>query len=637
MKEALEDMTAEAGVVSAEALVGASGGVTAHDSFRHRGPVTCVAGIPHARAAVSSGYDGAVGLFDLETRRSELLGYHRHLVNRITVNPQGTRAASSSSDYTICIWDLRARRPALVLRGHSDDVEDFAFIDDETGVSASRDHRVIVWDLKTGAATRVIDEHEKDVLAVAYADGKIYTSGDDMTLRQWSLQTGAMLKKWGPFEQETDTCAIDPLHGRVILGCDDGFIRVFDIETGEPVREFAAHASGIKKVAASPTTGDVLSAAYDQRILVWDAETFGLKAEMEGLPTTWERSLNWSPDGARVLAGTFDGTVVEWDASSGQRLGEIGGAAGETGNACFNDVSANADGEVVLVSDDGYLRSARLRPDEARWLARVEPASGRMLMNAVTLDDANGLVVAGAHDHKLHIFRKVGGELRDEVEVALGQGPINCVRVAHNPGAAGEIFAACYSGAVVRVTPRGEIKGLIRVHEGAVKALRIHPTKDIGVSCGADNLLLSWSLTGELIERFPGHTAIVDDVDIDPTGEFIASTSRDFTVKVYSLSDGKLRHSVLLGHRSPKSLAFWSSGEVVIGDYWGALIKVELDGGRVTRRTIARNGISSLARSGEHLVAASYDGAAYLVRPEDLTVVRTIRAMTQRLEETSVV
>ena len=642
MKEALEDETAEASSPGADAHAAesngnGSSGDHARAAFRHRGPVTCVAGVPNARAAVTSGYDSAVGLFDFETGRAELLGYHRHLVNRITVNPQGTRAASSSSDYTICIWDLEARRPAQVLRGHSDDVEDFAFIDDETGVSASRDHRVIVWDLRTGAAVRVMDEHEKDVLAVAYDGGKIYTSGDDMTLRQWSLQTGAMLKKWGPFEQETDTCAIDPLHGRVILGCDDGFIRVFDIESGELVREMAAHAFGIKKVAASPTTGDLLSAAYDQRILVWDAETLELKAEMEGLPSTWERSLNWSPDGARILAGTFDGTVVEWDAASGRRLSEIGGSSGETGNACFNDVSANADGEIVLVSDDGYLRTARLSPDASRWLSRIEPASGRMLMNAVTLDETYRLVVAGAHDHRLHIFRKTEDGLRDEVEVKLGQGPINCIRVAHNRGFEGEIFAACYSGAIAHVTQGGEIKGMIRVHEGAVKALRVHPSKNLGVSCGADNLLLSWSLSGELIERFPGHTAIVDDVDIDPTGEFIASTSRDFTVKVYSLGDGKLRHSVLLGHRSPKSLSFWSPGVVIVGDYWGALIRVDLDGGRVTRRTIARNGISSLARSGEYLVAASYDGAAYLVRPDDLTVVETIRAMTQRLEEHSVV
>src|ERR1041384_4803248 len=237
MKEALVTESASAQAPNTGLFKAAPTSDPARAAFRPRGPVTCGAGGPHMRAAVTSGYDGAVGFFDLAMQQAKLLGYHRHLVNRITVNQQGTRAASSSSDYTICIWDLQTQQPVQVLRGHSDDVEDFAFIDEETGVSASRDHRVIIWNLRTGAATHIIDEHEKDVLAVAYADGKIYTSGDDMTLRQWHLQTGEMLKKWGPFEQETDTCAIDPLHRRVILGCDDGCIRVFDIESGDEMDE----------------------------------------------------------------------------------------------------------------------------------------------------------------------------------------------------------------------------------------------------------------------------------------------------------------------------------------------------------------------------------------------------------------
>ena len=33
-----------------------------------------------------------------------------------------------SSDYTVKLWDLASGRPIRVLRGHSDDVEDFTFV-----------------------------------------------------------------------------------------------------------------------------------------------------------------------------------------------------------------------------------------------------------------------------------------------------------------------------------------------------------------------------------------------------------------------------------------------------------------------------------------------------------------------------
>jgi len=602
---------------------------------RHRGPVTCVTGIPGRNAAVSAGYDGAIGYVDLDARAIALLGYHDHLANRVTVNATGTKAASCSSDYSIYLWDLCTRQRERVLLGHSDDVEDFAFADDHTGVSVSRDWRVLVWNLDTGAITRVIEGHERDVLSVVTARGRVYTSGDDMTLRVWDLDSGRLLRVWGPFEDETDSCAIDALRGRAILGCDDGKVRIFDIDTGERIAEIAAHSSGIKKVATSPLTGDILSAAYDQRILVWDAHTLRLRLTLEPRATTWERSFNWSPDGSRILAGTFDGTVLVWDAQSGRCLQEIGPLDG--GNACLNDVSATDHGDIVTVSDDGLVRLGRLTPDEAEWTAAITPGTGRMLANAVTLDEEYGLAVSGTHDHKLHVFQFDHHTLKDEIEVKLGEGPINAVRVAHHVGYEAQLFVACYSGAIAHVGRDGARLGTIRVHEGAVKSLRLHPSETIGVSCSADGALLSWDYEGHLRHRFPGHMAIVDDVDIDPTGRLIASVSRDFTMKVYCLKDGCLADSFSLGHRSPKAVCFWDPDTVIVSNYWGTLLRISLANREVRSRPIAKNGISAIARAGGHVVVVSYDGAAYLVDPSTLRVVNTLRCMTQRLEASALI
>jgi WD40 repeat protein len=598
---------------------------------RHRGPVTSVAAIPGKAAVVTAAYDGAVALFDLTTESVELLGYHRHLVNHITVDREGKRAASSSSDYDIYIWDLDKRGQQRVLRGHNDDVECFVFVDADTGVSASRDRRIIVWNLKNGAIRRVIEGHEKDVLSVSYHDGLIYSSGDDMTLRQWDLETGRLLRTWGPFETETDTCAIDLLHGRAVLGCDDGVIRIFDGRSGEGIAVIEAHSSAIKKVAISPVNGDILSCAYDQRIRIWDAQTFTAKVELEPHATKWERSFSWAPDGRSVLAGTFDGTVVQWDAATGQRMGELGGGPGDDGNACFNEISGAADGTVATVADDGFVRLLRLNDQEANLLARIEPEGGRRLMNAVTLDPWSDRVITGAHDHQLHILKRTPGGLAHVAAVALGQGPINSLRVANQPGHEGAIFAACYSGAIARVSEGGESVQTYLLHDGAVKALRLHPSTALGVSCGADGSLATWNLDGQLVNEFAGHTAIVDDVDFSPEGDQIASASRDFTLNVYSVADARLTHAIELGWRSPKCLCFWDANTVIVGDYWGALLKVDLRTGTVQRQTIAANGISALSRGSGGLLASSYDGGVYLVKVEDLSVTNVYRAMVQQI------
>ncbi len=596
---------------------------------RHRGPVTGVALVPGTNVAVTSGYDSAIGLFDLDSGHAELLGYHDHLVNRIIVNEDGTKAASCSSDYSIAIWDLKTRTKQLTLLGHSDDVEDFAFADNETGISASRDRRLIVWDLETGAVRRVLDGHEKDVLAVASAGGKVYSSGDDKTLRVWDLDTGKELSVWGPFENETDTCAIDLPHHRVVLGCDDGCIRIFDTQTGEQTHLIEAHSSGIKKVSVSPASGDILSAAYDQKIIIWDARTLEKKVVLEKKCSTWERSLAWSPDGKRIVGGTFDGTVLTWNPEAGKLDQEIGEPGASPGNPCFNDIGVGADGEIAVVSDDGFIRLGRLTRDESCWLDKVEPASGRVLMNAVTYSDRYSLVVAGSHDHKIYIFQRTDAGLKGEIDVRLGEGPLNSVRVAHHRGYEAETFAACYSSRIVRVSREGEIRKRIEVHEGAVKALRLHPQETLGVSCGADGLLLSWTFEGELLQRYLGHTAIINDVDLEPSGERLASVSRDFTLKIFDVKSGRLQHSIPIGRKSLKSVCFWDDSTVLIGDYWGGVIRVDLETETARRKVVAGNGISAVARNGGAIAATSYDGSIYLVRP-DLTVVRTLQAMRQR-------
>ena len=49
--------------------------------------------------------------------------------------------------------------------------------------------------------------------------------------------------------------------------------------------------------------------------LIWDAADLHKKLQLESRLATWERSFNWTPDGSGILAGTFDGTVLEWDAA----------------------------------------------------------------------------------------------------------------------------------------------------------------------------------------------------------------------------------------------------------------------------------------------------------------------------------
>ncbi|MBL4660703.1 MAG: WD40 repeat domain-containing protein [Alcanivoracaceae bacterium] len=601
------------------------------DFLRHRGPITCAAQIPNSNKIISSGYDSAVALFDTVSHEVTLLGYHQHLVNRVTVNNKGSYAVSASSDYNLYVWDLTTQKLAMVLKGHDDDVEDFVFINDELGASVSRDWRIIIWDLTNGTIKRIILGHEKDVLSISYLDGKLYTSGDDMTLRVWDVQTGEELAKIGPFETETDTCAIDTIHNRIILGCDDGVIRVFDINNNQLVTEIAGHNSAIKKVAVSPKNGDILSAAYDQQILIWDHNNFTKKQILASHSALWERSFNWTNDGRQIVAGTFDGTVLVWDALTGQCINELGNDSENSGHACFNDVVSQNSEQIVLVSDDGYVRVGELTEEKAIWQHKVLTDATRVLMNAVTFCPSKKQIITGAHNQNLYLFDQQQ-DLKQKLCIELNEGPVNCIRTSQLANHQGEIFVACYSGTLAHLSANGDILNKIPAHQNAIKALALHPTKPIGVSCCAEGGLLSWDYDGNILKEYMGHIAIIDDIDIDPTGRFIASAGRDFTLKIHGLDDGVLYHNIHLGRRSPKSLCFVSPDVVIVTNYWGELLRVALTDGSIIRQTVATNGISSISKHGKHYAVSSYDGAVYLVEQQQLTVLNSLRSMTQQVE-----
>lgn len=620
------------------------------DKFlHHRGPVTCATPIPGGPIVITSAYDGAVGLFNTQTGDVNLLGYHAHLVNRVSVNGNGTMAASCSSDFNIHLWDLRNNELMRILRGHSDDVEDFVFIDDQYGASVSRDWRVLIWNLQTGAIEHVFLGHAQDVLSVSYLDGRLYTSGDDMTLRIWDLANRKLIKTLGPFDTETDTCAIDPIHRRLILGCDDGLIRIFDIDSGEKTLSIEAHDAGIKKVACCPRTGDILSAAYDQRILIWDAASFEIKKQLQHQPTAWERSFNWSTDGAWIYAGTFNGSILKWNADTGNREAEYGAENNSndqaSGNACFNDVAVLTDTVIATVSDDGFVRTGRLTERQAAWQHIHSPETGCILMNAITANvshDSSGNtgntgmergteIITGAHNQSLHRFTVGAGGMQQTLAVNLQRGPINCVRIAKQPDFKDQYFVACYTGAIIQVDRDGRIQNEIHVHENAVKALELHPTEPIGVSCSADGVLASWGFDGRLRNTYPGHLAIIDDVAISASGQLIASAGRDFTLKIHNLYSGALMHNIGLSRRSPKAVTFVGDDIVIVTNYWGELLRVDLRDASVLCKQIAQNGISGIAVRNDQLVVSSYDGGIYLVRENNLQPLNCLRSMTQRI------
>ena len=71
--------------------------------------------------------------------------------------------------------------------------------------------------------------------------------------------------------------------------------------------------------------------------------------------------------------------------------------------------------------------------------------------------------------------------------------------------------------------------------------IEFHPDGRTFLTSSFDATLARWDLeSGEVLQRFEGHTQLVQDLAISPDGKIVYSASEDGTVRVWEVSNGKL-------------------------------------------------------------------------------------------------
>ncbi len=77
----------------------------------------------------------------------------------------------------------------------------------------------------------------------------------------------------------------------------------------------------------SPDGKRILTGSWDNTVKVWDAATGQEVLSLKG-HTQQVTSVSWSPDGKRILTGSFDKTAKGWDAEKVHEIHSLKGTGG---------------------------------------------------------------------------------------------------------------------------------------------------------------------------------------------------------------------------------------------------------------------------------------------------------------------
>src|SRR6202011_5106484 len=107
---------------------------------------------------------------------------------------------------------------------------------------------------------------------------------------------------------------------RIVGGSNDGTLKVWDARTGAPLFDLKGHRGQVFGLRFSPDGARIVTGSGGQpaqrsdqpyepgEVKVWDARTGTLLLDLK-VHTRHVKSVGFSPDGARIVTGSFDNTA----------------------------------------------------------------------------------------------------------------------------------------------------------------------------------------------------------------------------------------------------------------------------------------------------------------------------------------
>lgn len=288
---------------------------------------------------------------------------HRKDVHGLAFAPDGRTIASVGGQSAAAwLWDARTGELVRRLPGRRDRGRAVAFGPDGQSVAAADNRNLVrVWKLPGGepAAEIPVTRYMPAYDLAFLPDGSAVATASEQ-VRVWPLGG------FDPPYREAPTHALARDHGRwffSVCPSADGSVLAFGSRTAVcgwwpatgVVRVLAEVSAQVHSLAFAPA-GDALAAAFGFAVRVIEVPTGRARATLTGHQgMVWK--VAYTPDGARLVTASSDGSVRFWDAATGAARGSYDWRAGKVRCVAVSPdgltvASGGQDGRIVIADID---------------------------------------------------------------------------------------------------------------------------------------------------------------------------------------------------------------------------------------------------------------------------------------------
>ncbi|QKX56706.1 uncharacterized protein TRUGW13939_03812 [Talaromyces rugulosus] len=227
--------------------------------------------------------------------------------------------------------------------------------DDEIMVTGSSDFTCIVWDVKNDyKPIRRLVGHRAGVLDCCFDDRYIISCSKDTTICIWDRETGRLVKRLlghrGPVN------ALQLRGDLLVSASGDGVAKLWNIASGVCVKEFSSKDHGLACIEFSEDARTILAGGNDQVIYQYDANTGDMIGEIKG-HSGLVRSLHLDALNNRIVSGSYDFSVKVFDATSGELSIDLPGWTTSwmlSAKSDYRRIVATSQDSRTVIMDFGY-------------------------------------------------------------------------------------------------------------------------------------------------------------------------------------------------------------------------------------------------------------------------------------------
>ncbi|HEX5271604.1 MAG TPA: WD40 repeat domain-containing protein, partial [Gemmataceae bacterium] len=480
---------------------------------------------------------------------------HGGRVTLLSLSRDGKRLLSAGGADQVALWDCSGE-PKLLRAGTLREVSAAEWSPDGTKVAVgSQRGEVQEWDAG-GAGARTLQQAPLNFLVPSLAlsrDGRTFLALDDLRTGRVYDTTGRGLLATLP---GVTGLAVSP-DGRWLAACDTGgAVRLHDRRSGkdrDAPLPLPPALAGVTALAFSPDGRTLSVACRDNTVRTWDLTTDSEGARFP--PCHW---ITFSGDGRRRVGVTAAGSLVVWDAATGQEKAHWPANNGQG--------SVSNDGQVIV------LHAGNSPPRLFDVAAGGEPVTilkelGNQVSGAVVSPDGQTVIVT-THTGRVHFWDRARGADRAVVVpregVAGGAGML-----AFADKGRGLVAAGGTGGLHYWDVASARERFVLTAADGTSPVSHFQLSGDGSTLVAAyyDGSVRVFDAT-PAAERPPltGHTGPVVALALSADGKRLASAGEDRTVRVYDPAAPTRATAVLRGARTPVlGVAISPDGRTVAG------------------------------------------------------------------------